>query len=1351
MSNTYFDNFSSYAASSNLIGQAAPNGGVYANIGTQALVQTVIKANVNGAGGQSPYSAGDNTFACCLNPVALGLNDGVQATIYWPGAMSVARELDIICRLNSSGDGYAVRLFQATGEMGVRYYNGSAITLLANSATPATPIAGPQTLLMSIFPHYTTWKGYLQNASGQFWNPVTSAFQAGKYAAIGGCHTVVQTGGYAGFMNSAVSTDTNVSCITSMSAGPGIMMLPGLWCQRIGDVSNVITLQTAEGGTGTKNYVLQRALASNPTALTTIGTYTTLEMEAGAVCFDSGLTATTAYIYTLTATDSATPTPLTMTATLDVTTLASQGYTPYTPGTAKYSSWQGNNGLFTDTSNATIPFRVAGGYYDSAIGQYVVFCQDFVTKSIYGYVTEDFINFTPPSGGQPLIAPGTYGGVTTAAVTFPFGFPHQTNGTYILIVAFAGPSHVGVFTASKPLGPYTFQSVIAIPGGGGVNLAWLLDSDGTVWMGGPQAGTYLQFNAGLTAFLNTTVTGYLAPTLSPTTSLNLGSAFRRDLGLCVLANAPSAQNVGWAQAPGVALLGSTPNGSFTAWPQPYFNNSGTHVTADTVIGGALFTTPTQALSTADGGGFAGFGFGGQIFALTGGEFFYGQAGSGTVSIVNGTTALTFGTSQTGLGGQTIAFQADTTHGVYTIATGGSGTAWNLTANYTGTTLSLNAAGWYTNPGTIVAGIDALDSDQSQFSSVVRMVTGQYVSVSTRNSANGDNTSTPIALPIGFDASGTISTTLPSLAWQFDTSGGSTWIPQAGYINLSGPSTGTVNTPSANFSVVLPFTMADTITLSDGGAGGTFSTGTTLSPTLNGATTLTFTYTSVTTSPVVITITPASAMPVTGNAATYTASGGATTTYSLTGPTSGQIGNLNTYTLTPSGTVASDNVTVTATGSAGVLSTNSLIFTSSSAPQSFTFRPTAAGTATLTLSSGDSYVISGSPLNINVSSTQYTLSGPSTGAANATLTYTLTPAGTVVSDTVSIAVAGVAGTLSTNSLHFTSSSAPQTFTFTPSATGTATITLTSTDGGSISGSPFTLTVVVVIGYTLAGPTALTVGVAATYTVTPAFTIGYDIVGIAESGPGGTLSNTSFIFRNNNWFQYFTFTPMAAGSTTLTITSGDGYTTANSPLTVTATAVNYTLAGPASGTVGTPVTLTLTPAAATIDTITPAVTGITGTFSPNPIRVNGSGPMTVAFTATSAGTATISATSLDGGTITPSLTITYTTVNYTFTGPSAVIEGFAARFTMTPNALTNDSVTFSDGGKGGTFTPPTRVFVNDANAHTVAYQAATTGSITITPTSADGATFTPGSITITASAGGGSGTLVSVGPGRGKIGD
>lgn len=68
------------------------------------------------------------------------------------------------------------------------------------------------------------------------------------------------------------------------------------------------------------------------------------------------------------------------------------------------------------------------------------------------------------------------------------------------------------------------------------------------------------------------------------------------------------------------------------------------------------------------------------------------AGTGTISVTNAGTTVTFGSSQTGLQGKYLTMVGDSTSGFYLVISG-SGTSWTIATPYGGTTLSASSAGW----------------------------------------------------------------------------------------------------------------------------------------------------------------------------------------------------------------------------------------------------------------------------------------------------------------------------------------------------------------------------------------------------------------------------------------------------------------------------------------------------------------------------------------------------------------------------------------------------------------------------------------------------------------------------------
>jgi Bacterial Ig-like domain len=92
-----------------------------------------------------------------------------------------------------------------------------------------------------------------------------------------------------------------------------------------------------------------------------------------------------------------------------------------------------------------------------------------------------------------------------------------------------------------------------------------------------------------------------------------------------------------------------------------------------------------------------------------------------------------------------------------------------------------------------------------------------------------------------------------------------------------------------------------------------------------------------------------------------------------------------------------------------------------------------------------------------------------------------------------------------------------------------------------------------------------------------------------------------------------------------------------------------------------------------------------------------------------------------------------LRYNLTGPSSGTANVpSTNFTLTPAASTTDTVTPSDGGKGGTFTPARLTFNASGAAQTFTYTPTTTGEISLTLTSADGGVITGSPLSYTSAA-------------------
>jgi hypothetical protein len=177
--------------------------------------------------------------------------------------------------------------------------------------------------------------------------------------------------------------------------------------------------------------------------------------------------------------------------------------------------------------------------------------------------------------------------------------------------------------------------------------------------------------------------------------------------------------------------------------------------------------------------------------------------------------------------------------------------------------------------------------------------------------------------------------------------------------VAGASTGFVGNSIA-YTVTPSGATTDTMTFSDASGGGSFSpTSLTWSNTSN---VQVVHYTPGTAGTKTLTFTSADGGTVIGSPLSLVVSH---VSYTLSGPTSGTTGNTLTYTVTPAA-LATDTITVSHSGSAGTLSTATLTFSTSAAQQTFTFTPSAVGSATITLVSSDGGTITGSPIAVTVS-------------------------------------------------------------------------------------------------------------------------------------------------------------------------------------------------------------------------------------------------------------------------------------------------------------------------------------------------------------------------------------------------
>ncbi len=189
-----------------------------------------------------------------------------------------------------------------------------------------------------------------------------------------------------------------------------------------------------------------------------------------------------------------------------------------------------------------------------------------------------------------------------------------------------------------------------------------------------------------------------------------------------------------------------------------------------------------------------------------------------------------------------------------------------------------------------------------------------------------------------------------------------------------------------------------------------------------------------------------------------------------------------------------------------------------------------------------------------------------------------------------------------------------------------------------------------------------------------------------------------------------TASTPGPRTITFTSADGGTIANSPWTVTASAIGYTIGGALIGAVGVPsANISIAPASATTDSVsfTSSVAGDTFNVA-SPLTFTNSGvAQNVQLTASTPGPRTITFTSSDGGTIATS-PFTFTSLSpatgYSLGGSiSGTVGAPSAPITLAPNGFViSDTISYTSSSAAGVFNPPSpQVITNSGTPLTITY--------------------------------------------------
>ncbi len=288
------------------------------------------------------------------------------------------------------------------------------------------------------------------------------------------------------------------------------------------------------------------------------------------------------------------------------------------------------------------------------------------------------------------------------------------------------------------------------------------------------------------------------------------------------------------------------------------------------------------------------------------------------------------------------------------------------------------------------------------------------------------------------------------------------------------------------------------------------------------------------------------------------------------------------------------------------------------------------------------------------------------------------------------------------------------TVTAKAVGTANITVTTTDGGKTAAAKITVTSGVT-GVTLDKTTlALTVNATGqlTATVAPATATNKNVTWASSNTAIATVDTNGLV------------TAKAVGSATITVTTADGGKTATCAVTVTEANVPVQ-------------SLSLSPASANVD-LSSAGVQLTPTFTPDNAtnknvtwQSSNTGVATVSATGfvtpVAAGSATITATTADGGktatcvvTVTDTSSIAVTGIN--LSPPTLTLaEGDTGQLTanVLPANATNRAVNWSSSDPA--------IATVDSNGQV---SAVTAGSVTITATTADGGKTSSCQVTVTA---------------------
>jgi hypothetical protein len=385
-----------------------------------------------------------------------------------------------------------------------------------------------------------------------------------------------------------------------------------------------------------------------------------------------------------------------------------------------------------------------------------------------------------------------------------------------------------------------------------------------------------------------------------------------------------------------------------------------------------------------------------------------------------------------------------------------------------------------------------------------------------------------------------------------------------------------------------------------------------------------------------------------------------TALTITGPSTANVGEPATFTVTPNGPVevvgqalnpdtglpmfdslsrplmASYPATVTPSvgGAGGAFAPTTLTWNGLNDPKVLAYTPPAEGTYSITLSNNASPAVANpgaKTLTVGAAAataTTYTLTGPSSGTVNVSSTdFTVVPVGGVFTGTITPSDGGEGGTFSPASLTWSATSDAKTFTYTPTTVGARTIATTNSGGlANPAGIAYAATPTAATSMTFTGPTVLVVGQPETYTLAPDGAYSGSVA--LSSDHGGVFTPPSLSWGGASTAKTFTYAATERAQVVLTATPSG----LPAPPSITAFGVirpaTYTMSAPDTLQVGQAATLTFSfpPATDPFGTtvITPWVSSGAGTFSPASVSLSvDQMSASLAYTPTRAGMHTISA--------------------------------------------------------------------------------------------------------------------------------